>query len=158
MTDIYNLIQQYKKIHGQAPDVLLLDYLELVDPGDGKFYSVGEEKHRRQAIARRFKNLTVSEKNPKASNISEELVNSSEFCLSRNHISGDKNLIDSFSLFFSINQTVTEYNNDLIRIYIDKSRSSSRQNKQLIRICTDFQGGRFYSRSRTLNEFATHLI
>lgn len=164
ITDVYNLIQEYKKVHGKPPDVLILDYLELFEPGDGKMYSVSQEKYRRQAIARRVKNLTVSEKikatfsATQASNVSSELINSEEFVLTRNDISGDKNLLDSFSLFFTMNQSVTEYNSEIQRIFVDKSRSSSKINKQLIRIYTDYGHGRYYNRKATLNTFAPSLI
>jgi len=164
ITDVYNLTQEYKKAHGQPPDVLILDYLELFEPGDGKLYAVSQEKQRRQAIARRVKNLVVSEKikagfvATQASNVSAELINSEEFCLTRNDLSADKNLLDSFSLFFSMNQTMTEYNSDIQRLFVDKSRSSSKVNKQLIRIYTDYSHGRYYDRKKSLSEFATSLI
>ena len=54
--DIYNLVEEFEKKHGKVPDVLVLDYLELFTVHD-KHFSVGEEKARRQAVARAISNL-----------------------------------------------------------------------------------------------------
>lgn len=161
--DIYNLVKNYKKIHGKVPDILMVDYLELFTVHDLKF-TVGEEKQRRQAVARQLSNLIKSEKikalftSTQASNVTDEMLNSEEFVLTRSHISGDKNLLDSFSLFFSINQTLSEYNSNIMRLWIEKSRDSSKTFKQLFRIYTDYEHGSFYNRKKTLQEFATTLI
>lgn len=164
IADVHMIIQDYKKKYGFPPDILLMDYLELFEPGDGKTYSSNQEKARRQAVCRRVKNLTTTEdikctfSATQASDVSAELINSEDFVLTRNDIALDKNLIDSFSLFVTINQTVTEYNSDIMRLFVDKSRNASKKQKQLIRIATDYEHGRFYDRSRTLKEFATNLI
>lgn len=160
--DIYNLIEEYKKLHGRPPHVLCIDYLELFTVHD-KHFSTGEEKARRQAVARAISNLVTSQgilccfTATQASNVPAELSNSEEFVLTREYISGDKNLLDSFSLFYSLNQTLTEYNNQIMRIYIDKARHSSKK-KQLFNIATNYENGSFYNRKRSLNEFCTTLI
>ena len=45
-----------------------------------------------------------------------------------------------------------------MRIFVDKARHSTKINKQLFRIYTDYEHGRFMDRKRTLNEFASSLI
>lgn len=161
--DIYNLVEEYEKIHGKVPNVLCIDYLELFTVHD-KHFTVGEEKYRRQAVARAISNLVTS-KNidvcftaTQASDVSAELLNSEEFVLTRNNISGDKNLADAFSLFLTLNQTQTEYQNQVLRIFIDKSRHSSKLTKQIFHIATDYGHGNFYDRKRTLKQFASSLI
>ena len=93
-----------------------------------------------------------------ASNISADLLNSEEFVITRNDIAGDKNLLDATSLTFSLNQTITEYNSEILRIFVDKSRNSDKKKKQIFRIYTDYGCGRFMDRRKTLNEFAHSLI
>lgn len=162
--DIYQYIEAFEKKYGQVPDILLLDYLELFTVNNWKFSSGVDEKARRQAVARAISNLTKNKKikctftSTQASNVSVELLNSDEFVLTRDDISADKNLLDSISLFYSLNQTITEYNASIMRIYIDKSRHSSKKKKQLFRIYTSYETGRFYDKKKTLNEFASSLI
>ena len=161
--DIHNLVEEYEKLHGRVPDVLVVDYLELFTVHD-KHFTVGEEKARRQAVARALSNLVTSKKikvcftATQASNVTSELTNSEEFVLTREYISGDKNLLDSFSLFYSLNQTIAEYNAQTMRIFIDKSRHSSKLLKQLFTIQTNYERGSFYNRKATLEKFATTLV
>lgn len=161
--DIYNLIEEYEKIHGKVPDVVVVDYLELFTVHD-KHFSTGEEKYRRQAVARALSNLVISKgikalfTATQASDVDASLINSEEFVLTRNDISGDKNLLDSFSLFYTLNQTMTEYNNQTLRIFIDKSRHSSKLGRQIFTIATAYERGSFYDRKRTLQNFATSLV
>ena len=161
--DIYNLIEEYEKIHGKVPDVVVVDYLELFTVHD-KHFSTGEEKYRRQAVARALSNLVTSKgikalfTATQASDVDASLINSEEFVLTRNDISGDKNLLDSFSLFYTLNQTMTEYNNQTLRIFIDKSRHSSKLGRQIFTIATAYERGSFYDRKRTLQNFATSLV
>lgn len=163
MEDVYQLVEEFEKKHGKAPDVLILDYLELFTVANKRF-SVGEEKQRRQEVARAFSNIITSKDiiagftSTQASDVDPTLLNSEEFVLTRHNISADKNLLDSFSLFFSLNQTIEEYNNSIMRLYVDKSRHSSKQNKQIFRIYTSYSTGRFLDKKKTLNEFATDLI
>lgn len=162
--DIAQHIDDCEKKYGKVPDIVIMDYLELFTVNNWGFSSATEEKARRQAVMRAFANL-VKNKGIKcgitftqASNISADLINSEEFVISRNNISGDKNLLDATSLTFSLNQTITEYNSDLMRIFVDKSRGASKKNKQIFHIYTDYEHGRFYNRSKSLNEFASSLI
>ena len=161
--DIYKLVEDYEKLHGRPPHVLCVDYLELFTVHD-KHFSTGEEKARRQAVARALSNLITSKgilccfTATQASNVPSELTNSEEFVLTREHTSGDKNLLDSFSCFYSLNQTITEYNAETMRIFIDKSRHSSKKHKQIFTIKTNYERGSFYNRKETLEKFATTLV
>lgn len=161
--DVKNLIEDYEKLHGKVPDIVIIDYLELFTVHD-KHFSTGEEKARRQAVARALSNLVTNKKikalftATQASNVPSELSNSEEFVLTREYTSADKNLLDSFSLFYSLNQTIQEYNAQTMRIFIDKSRHSSKLLKQLFVIGTNYERGSFYDRKRTLQNFATTLV
>lgn len=162
LLDVLGLIQDFIKKYGCPPDLLLLDYLELFNPSKGNF-SVGELKERMQALAREVNNLTkatgirLTITASQCSDVDKNLLNSEEFVLTRNDLKGDKNLIDAFSLFWTLNQTDVEYDNDTMRIAVDKTRHSSKKVKKIIHIATDYENGRFYNRKRTLQEFATTL-
>ena len=140
---------------------IIWNYLQFTD----KHFTVGEEKHRRQAVARALSNLVTSKgikalfTATQASNVDSSSVNSEEFVLTRNDISGDKNLLDSFSLFYTLNQTMAEYNNQTMRIFIDKSRHSSKLKKNKYFIQQQlYERGSFYDRKKTLQEYATTLV
>lgn len=156
MINVHEKVQEYKKVHGKAPNVLILDYLELfAGQGDDK-------KDKMQEAARSFLNIVKSEgidwglTANQCSDIDVSLVNSEEYCITRNSLKYDKGLLDCFSAFFSLNQTIQEYNNDTMRIFMDKSRHSSKKNKQIFHIATKYPV--FYDRKRTLQEFATSLV
>ena len=57
--DVKNLIEDYEKLHGKVPDIVVIDYLELFTVHD-KHFSTGEEKARRQAVARALSNLVTN--------------------------------------------------------------------------------------------------
>ena len=53
---------------------------------------------------------------------------------------------------------MAEYNNQTMRIFIDKSRHSSKLKKQIFHIATAYERGSFYDRKKTLQEYATTLV
>lgn len=135
-------------------DLVLLDYFELFEPGDGKKYvtSAEGEKARRQAIGKGIKNIAIEQKTrilaaTQSSDVPPDKLNDPNFKLTRSHISGDRNAINPFSFFITINQTMDEYDKGIIRIFIDKLRYSKA--KQIIRICTSYPK-RFYDHIKTV--------
>lgn len=158
MRDVRNMVLEYYKIEGAFPDLLILDYLELFDPGNGKRYAptTEGEKYRREASARALKNIcnefgirgaTASQ----ANDIAPADYNRRDFVMTRHNIAGAKGLQDSFSYLFTWNVTSEEYEDQLGRLYVDKCREYRGQ--QTIRICTAFDRDRFYDRGRTISLF-----
>lgn len=132
-------------------DLLLLDYLELVDPGDGKYYK--EERYRREAIANGFKNLCkefdcAGITATQAMDISHAALNDSKFVLRREHISEFKGMVKPFSYFLTINATDQEIEKDLRRLHWDKCRKYKIQ-KRTFTIATNFNNERFYDNIQT---------
>lgn len=158
LSDVRNLIIEIEKIHGKL-DFLSLDYLELFDPGDGKKYSTSQEgeRLRRDAVASKLKNIAM-EFNiaiftaTQASSVEPELLNDPKFVMTRYNISGNKTLIKPFSYFVTLNQTKDEYNNNVMRIYMDKVRKY--KGGQIIKIFQRYDRERFYDRRRTINEIS----
>lgn len=155
MKDVREKVLDYHKRHGCYPDLLICDYLELFNPGDGKHYATTTEgeKYRREASARAFKNICNEFKiagatASQANDISPQDFNNSSWVMTRHNVSGAKGLVDPFSYFLTWNVSSDEYKKKQGRLYIDKMREY--QSGQTIRICTDYSHDRFYSRRETL--------
>jgi len=159
-SDILESIDEIERIYGKTPDVLLIDYLELMEPGDGRKYAVSQEKEKRQQLAKELKNIAVTKKTSiftctQASSVSPEDLNREDFVMTRYHISGDKGQLFAYSYFITLNQTNDEYENDVMRLYGDKFRKY--KGKMLIRIAQKYDLDKFYDRNRTLREFYTKV-
>ncbi len=159
MRDVRSLVLDYYKIEGCFPDLLILDYLELFDPGNGKRYATSTEgeKYRREATARSFKNICNEFKirgatASQANDIAPADYNRQDFVMTRHNTAGAKGLPDSFSYFLTWNVTSEEYEDQCGRLHIDKCREY--KGKQTIRMCTAFDRDRFYDRARTIREFS----
>jgi hypothetical protein len=144
-------VEDFFKVNGCYPDLLLIDYLELLDPGKKK-YKVGEERQRREALANGFKNICVTYKMAgisctQASTVSPEQLNDPKFTQTRYHISEFKGMIKPFSYFFTLNQTNDEYQAQLMRIYADKVRKYKKD--WTATIIQDYGHDRFYNSKRT---------
>ena len=156
MQDVRNIVLDYNKRHGCFPDLLILDYLELFHPGDGKHYAANTEgeKYRREASARAFKNICNEFKMSgatasQANDISPADYNNASWVMTRHNTGGAKGLVDSFSYFFTWNVSGDEYKKHQGRLYADKMREYEAQ--QTIRICTDYARDRFFDRRKTLD-------
>lgn len=154
MRDVRNAVINYIKLYGAPPDLLLLDYLELFDPGNGKRYSTSTEgeKYRREASARQFKNICVEfgmvgGTASQANDIPPADFNRIDWYMTRHNVAGAKGLIDAFSYFFTHNVSSDEYRKNLARLFVDKMRDHKAG--QIIRICTDYDHDRFYDRKNT---------
>lgn len=158
MKDVHEYCQRVVDLHGHI-DLLIVDYIDEVDPGDNKKYSTSNdgERRRRSSSAKKFKNICV-EFNCAGATATQSAtrppseVNDPNMVLTRYNISEFKGLLQSFSIFLTLNQTADEYDNRCMRIYIDKFRKH-RPKQKLIHICTNYQHERFYDHKRTVNAF-----
>jgi len=154
ITDVRNDIIELKKnceIH-----YVIVDYLDLFDPGDGKKYDANIERFRQQKVSRMLKNLAV-EMNvvvvtfTQASSIPPSELNDPNFVITRYNISEDKGKIRPADLFITINKTKDEKDEQICRLYVDKAREHA--GGQIIFIKHNLERARFYDRKKTLNEF-----
>lgn len=153
--DIDHKITELEKIYGKF-QLIVVDYCELTEPGDGKKYSPKEERFRREAIVNRFKNIAVKHDLILATATQATDVIASEkklpdFVLTRSNISEFKGIVRPFSYHFTINHTNTEYDQSIARIYCDKFRK--RKSGQIVKLATGFDRQRFYNKKRTLELF-----
>jgi len=146
--DIFDFI----KIHGAPPDLVLIDYFELMEPGD-KYYKVSQERQRREALSKGWKNIAVELKTrigggTQASTVEPEQLNNPDFVQTRYDISEFKGVLKPFSYFFTLNQTRDEYDEGIMRIYADKIRKYKA--KWIATIIQAYRYGKFYDRKQTM--------
>lgn len=154
VVDIRNDVLELQK--NRDIKIVIVDYLDLIDPGDGLQYNPGMERFRQQKVARLLKNLAM-ELNvvviafTQASSISPELLNDPNFVITRYNIAEDKGKIRPADLFITINKTRDEKKENICRLYVDKAREHA--GNQVIYIKQSLDTSRFYDRNKTLKEF-----
>jgi replicative DNA helicase len=153
--DVRNLILEYEKIKGKFPDLIILDSLDLIHPGDGLKYGVDTNsiKYKKENTSKKIKNMATEFRTrfvtaDQADNVPKDQWNDPEFIMTRNNISGAKNLANAFSYFITINRTESEAESEVLRLYFDKLRNYFPQNR-ILRVATNFAHGRFYDPQET---------
>lgn len=151
LVDVRNLMKDIVRKYGSV-GVLIIDYLELLEVGDGIRYSPSEERFRREKLIRGLKTLAmefncVVHTATQSTDISYEEMNDPEFIITRSNLNEARGVIRPCDGFFTLNCTIEESRNQIMRIYIDKAREYSA--KQIIRIANNFKCSRFYDRKRT---------
>ena len=151
IADIRRELDEMEKTYGKI-DVIIIDYLELAEPGDGHNYSPGEERFRQSKLAKSCKMLAmeynaVVHAFTQTSDVPEELRNDPDFVITRSYLNEDKGKVRPADIFVTLNQTKDEYAEDIMRLHTDKLRDY--QNGSPIHICTNFAHARFYDRRRT---------
>lgn len=152
LVDIRRELKEMEKKYGKI-DVIIIDYLELLELGDGHRYTPSEERFRQAKLAKGMKMLAmefnaVVHTATQSSNIPEEQKNDPEFVITRAQLSEDKGKIRPFDIFVTINQTRDEAKEEIMRLHTDKLRDY--KNGEPIRIANNFSYARFYDRKRTI--------
>lgn len=158
MSTIVAKLEEYIAERGYPPDFMVIDSIDLLDPGNGKKYSTDPSgiKAKIQACAQGFKNiatiygtriLTATQ----TSDIKMEQWNDPNFVITRNHSMGDKNIANPFSFVFSGNRTQQEKRQNLARIYIDKLRHDS-ADVPVVTVATSFQTGKYVNVKKTVEQ------
>lgn len=160
MKDIRNLTLEVEKAYGFV-DEILIDYLELIEPGNGKYYGVKNERERREQVSKEMKNLAVELNKvvgscTQASDVPTDKLNDPLFVMTRHNVSEYKLIVKPFSYFITFNQTNNEYEKGIMRIYADKIRKYKA--KQTITIAQCYEHERFYDRNRTIENFYKRVI
>ena len=153
LTDIRREVKEMEKKYGKI-DVIIIDYLELLEVGDGHNYTPHEERFRQAKLAKGMKMLAmefnaVVHTATQSSNIPEEQKNDPEFVITRAQLSEDKGKLRPVDIFITINQTRDEAKEEVMRLHTDKLRDY--KNGSPIHICNNFAYARFYDRKRTMN-------
>lgn len=140
-------------------DALILDYIELADPGNGKRYETNNEgeRARRTAVSNELKNIAVEFDlagftATQSTTVDTKESDDPDFVLTRYHISEFKGLLKPFSYFITMNQTDDEYREGIIRLYGDKTRKYKLL-KRVMPIYTLYNKERFYDHVRSVKAF-----
>lgn len=153
LVDIRRELKEMEKKYGKI-DVIIIDYLELLELGDGHRYTPSEERFRQAKLAKGMKMLAmefnaVVHTATQSSNIPEEQKNDPEFVITRAQLNEDKGKCRPMDVFITINQTRDERKEEIMRLYIDKAREY--KSGDIIYICNNFAYARFYDRKRTMD-------
>lgn len=138
-------------------DVVIFDYLELFGI-KGKYYnSDSGERKRREDLANKITNIATEFKvacitATQSVDLEPDKLNNEKFVMTRHHVAEFKGILRPFSYFITLNQTPDEYENEIIRLYIDKLRGGKKP-KEAIRIYQSRSNGRFYDSRRTVETF-----
>lgn len=151
IVDVRRELKDLEKKVGKI-DVIIIDYLELLEVGDGKNYGVGDERFRQQKLSKAMKTLAmefnaVVHTATQANTPTKEETDDPEFVLSRYNINEDKGKIRPTDGFMTLNVTSDERQEQFMRIYVDKAREHG--GGQIIHICNNFAYSRFYDSKRT---------
>ena len=155
MVMVRDTVVEYIKENGVAPDMLIVDSIDLADPGDGIKYGADVQsiKMKINNSSRKFKNI-CSEFNmcgitaTQTSDVKEDVHNDPNKVITRSDSMGDKNVANSYSYVITGNQTRDEEKRRTMRLYLDKSRYYN-PHSRIFPICTNFQIGRFFDLQRT---------
>lgn len=152
--EIRNIVWEVIRKYGVV-DKIIVDYLELIEPGDGIIYRASEERQRQTKLSRAFKDLAVETDSAldtatQATVEAPETKENPDYVMTEWNLSEDKGKIRAFDNFISMNQTRDEKQEGIIRLYGGKFREN--QSGQIIKIATALHRARFYDRIKTINE------
>jgi replicative DNA helicase len=153
LVDVRRHCKEIEKKYGKI-GCIVIDYLELLEVGDGIKYGPGDERHRQQKLAKGMKTLAmefnaVVHTATQTNDISPEERNDPEFVITRSNLNEDKGKARPFDYVFTLNNTIDERKEGFMRIYVDKAREHA--GDAIIHICNNFAYSRFYDRRRTLS-------
>jgi len=159
MLDIREIVFDYFKVNGFFPDLLIIDSLDLIHPGDGLKYGVDTQsiKMKLQNTAKKMKNLAVEVGTrvltaTQTSDIAEQVWNDKNKVITRSNTMGDRNLVNPFSYVFTGNQTREERKKKQMRIYVDKLRNYDTKGA-IYPIVTNYGQGRFFNVKKSFELF-----
>jgi len=159
MVDVRDAVIEFIKENGVPPDLLLLDSIDLCNPGDGIKYGADMQsvKMKLQNGSRKFKNICnefnmCGDTATQTSDVNITIWNDPDKVITRSDSMGDKNIANSYSFVFTGNQTMDEEKERTMRIHTDKIRYYNAGNRTYP-IATDFRAGRFFDAYRTQQLF-----
>lgn len=154
--EVRQMILDAEKSHNLKIDVLIVDYLELLDTADtahGKVWSSKDERHRRTKIADELMDISKEFKitvftATQANDVPPTDLNNKDFVLTRHNVSEAKSIVKPLTMFITINRTREEAQEDILRLFVDKSRYTKAGD--IFEICTNYGVDRFYDKKKTM--------
>jgi hypothetical protein len=160
MVEIRALVDEYYKIKGKLPSLIIIDSLDLLTSGINKKidFDPAYKKDRLQTVAQLMKNLAVELDlailtATQTGDIAKQLWNNPDWCITRENTEGDRTLVKPFSFVFTGNTTLDEKKKNMTRVFIDKLRFYDPKD-EIYPIHTALNVGKFYDRQKTLKEYS----
>jgi replicative DNA helicase len=152
--DIKNGIQEYKKLFGYNPDVVIIDSMDLLTDSSGRKWSENGERHRRIAVANDLKDLAGEENvwmvvTYQATIENKDFLNDESKVLTEYNCAEAKGLARPMTHLITLNQSDNEMKEDTMRLYVAKSRFFKKGDP--IKIAIDYENEKFYDKERTMN-------
>lgn len=151
--DIKNGIAEYRKLYGKVPDIVIIDSMDLLNDSSGRHWTEKGERHKRIAVANDLKDLAAEYNiwivtTYQATIENREWLNDENNVLTEYNCAEAKGLSRPLSHLVTLNQSTNEMKEDMMRIFVAKSRFFKKGDP--IKIATDYDNEIFYDRSRTL--------
>jgi replicative DNA helicase len=152
--DIKNGIEEYKKIYGESPDLIIIDSMDLLTDSSGKNYDNDHERHKRIAVANDLKDLASDEDvwivvTYQATIENKDWRNDEKNVLTEYNCAEAKGLGRPLTHLISLNQSDNEAKEQTMRLHVAKSRFFKKG--ATVKIATRYEDEVFYDRQRTLN-------
>lgn len=153
-TRIHNIIQDYKKSKGHAPDVVIIDSMDLVEDPTSGFNSDKNERHKRIKVCRDLKDIADDENvwmvvTYQSTIEDREKLNDENFVLTEYNCAEAKGLVRPVTHMITLNQSDREAHENAMRLHFAKSRFFPKGKP--MKIATNYDEEQFYDRNRTLN-------
>lgn len=151
---IHKSIQDYKKITGANPDVVIIDSMDLLYLPANVRANYKDERFVRIEVARTLKDIAVDEDiwivvTYQSTIEDREKLNDEKFVLSEYNCAEAKGLSRPLTHLITLNQTANESKENTMRLNVAKSRFFKRG--EPFKIATDYDKECFYDRIRSLN-------
>lgn len=152
--DIKSGIEEYKKAYGYAPDVVIIDSMDLLHDASGQQWDSEHERYKRIAVANDLKDIASDEDlwvvvTYQATIENRDWINDEKNVLTEYNCSEAKGLARPLTHLITLNQSDAERKESVMRIHIAKSRFFKKGDT--FRIATRYDDEVFYDRQRTLN-------
>lgn len=152
--DIKTGIAEYRKIKGHAPDIVIIDSMDLLTDASRKVWGAEHERSKRIAVANDLKDLAADENvwmvvTYQATIENRDWLNDEKNVLTEYNCSEAKGLARPCTHLISLNQSASERNENIMRLHIAKSRFFRKGDT--IRIATDYDNEVFYDPARTMS-------
>ena len=152
--DIKNGIAEYRKLNNHAPDIVIIDSMDLLTDASRRQWDADHERSKRIAVANDLKDLAADENvwmvtTYQATIENREWLNDENNVLTEYNCSEAKGLARPCTHLISLNQSAAERKEDTMRLHVAKARFFKKGDT--LKIATDYDNEIFYDARRTMN-------
>lgn len=157
-SDVKNLIDEFRTENKASPDVVVIDSMDLLTDSSGRKWSESGERYKRIKVANDLKDIATEENvwmvvTYQATIENREWLDDENNVLTEYNCAEAKGLSRPMTHIITLNQSRKEAKDQMMRLYVAKSRFFKRG--EPFRIATDYDHERFYDEARTSNMSAT---